>query len=116
MPNTLAALALLQEAAQPRGTGGSGLVLLIQFAAIIAIFWFLLIRPQRKAQQRHREVLAGLKRGDEVITEGGIVGEIVHLKNELVTIRTAENTRIVVVRAKIARVVPPAGAVAEEKK
>lgn len=93
--------------AAPAEGGSPGLVLFIQFAAIIAIFWFLLIRPQRKAQQRHREMLAALKRGDEVVTDGGIIGEIVHLKDDRVTIKTGENTRIVVARAKIARVLQP---------
>lgn len=84
--------------------GGAGIMLLVQFAAIIAIFYFLLIRPQRKAQQRHREMLAALKRSDEVMTEGGIIGEVVHLKEDRVTIKTGENTRLVVARPKIARI------------
>lgn len=79
----------------------------IQFIAIIAIFWFLLIRPQRQQQQKHLQVLAALKKGDEIITDGGIVGQVVHIADERVTIRTAENTRIVVVRGKIAKVVEP---------
>jgi len=90
--------------AAPAEGGSPGIVLFVQFAAIIAIFWFLLIRPQRKAQQRHREMLAALKRGDEVVTDGGIIGEVVHLKEDRVTIRTGENTRLVVARGKIARV------------
>lgn len=95
---TLALFATGQEG------GGAGIMLLVQFAAIIAIFYFLLIRPQRKAQQRHREMLAALKRGDEVMTEGGIIGEVVHIKEERVTIKTGENTRLVVARPKIARI------------
>ena len=77
---------------------------LIQFVAIIAIFWFLLIRPQRRVAQKHQEILSQLKRGDEVMTEGGIIGEVVHIKEDRVTIRSAENTRLVVARIKIARV------------
>jgi preprotein translocase subunit YajC len=82
----------------------SMLPFLIQFGAIIAIFWFLLIRPQRRMAQKHREVLAALKRNDEVMTEGGIIGTVVHITEDRVTIKTAENTRLVVARAKIARV------------
>ena len=92
------------------GDGASpGIVFFVQIAAFIAIFWFLLIRPQRKAQQRHREMLAALKRGDEVMTDGGLIGEVVHLKDDRVTIRSGENTRVVVARGKIARVFGPAG-------
>jgi preprotein translocase subunit YajC len=96
--NTMATVAVLQQG------GGAGMVLLIQFAAIIAIFYFLLIRPQRKAQQRHREMVAALKRGDEVMTEGGVLGEVIHIKDDRVTIKTAESTRLVVARPKIAQV------------
>lgn len=99
----------------PQGGGSGGLVLLIQFAAIIAIFWFLLIRPQRKAQKRHREMLEALKRGDEVVTEGGIIGEVVHLREDRVTVRTADNTRLVITRQKIARINTGAEAESREK-
>lgn len=92
-------LTILLQAQRP-----SMLPFLIQFGAIIAIFWFLLIRPQRKMAQKHRETLAALKKNDEVMTEGGIIGQVVHLTDDRVTIRTAENTRIVVARPKIARV------------
>lgn len=81
--------------------------LLFTFVPLMLIFWFLLIRPQRKLQQKHMEVIQSLKKGDEVITDGGIIGQIVHLTDDRVTIRTGENTRIVLVRGKIARVVPP---------
>lgn len=101
--------------AAPQNGGSTGLVLLIQFAAIIAIFWFLLIRPQRKAQQRHREMLAALKRGDEVVTEGGIIGEVVHLREDRITIRTADNTRLLVARQKIARIMTGSEAELQEK-
>lgn len=91
---------VLQEAARRP----SMLPFLIQFAAIIAIFWFLLIRPQRRMAQQHQQLLAGLKRNDEVMTEGGIIGTVVHLTDDRVTLRTDKETRIVVARSKIAKV------------
>lgn len=103
---------VLAMVAAPGQGGSPGLVLVIQLVAIFAIFYFLLIRPQRKLQERHRQMLASLKRGDEVMTEGGIIGEVVHVKEDRLTLRTAENTRIVVARQKIARVLGP-GDVAE---
>jgi preprotein translocase subunit YajC len=78
------------------------LIWLVSFGAIA---WFLLIRPQRRVQQQQQQMLSGLKKGDEVMTEGGIIGTIVHLTDERVTIRTAESTRVVVARPKVARVV-----------
>ncbi len=99
MTNTLALL-------MPGGSGSSspGYIFAIQIAAFIAIFYFLLIRPQRTMQKKHQAMLAAVKKGDEVMTEGGIIGEVVFLKDDRLTLRTAENTRIVVARAKIARV------------
>jgi preprotein translocase subunit YajC len=89
--------------AAPRDGASGGMVFLIQMIAIFAIFYFLLIRPQRQAQKRHQEMLGQLKRGDDVITEGGIVGNVVHIQDDNVTIKTGD-TRIVVLRGKIARV------------
>ncbi len=109
--STLPILALVLQSAPG---GGAGIAIAIQIAAFALIFWFLLIRPQRKAAQRHREMLSALQRNDEVITDGGIIGTIVHLAEDRVTIRTGENTRIVVTRAKIARVT--SGTAAAEQK
>lgn len=79
------------------------MLMVFQFVALIAIFYFLLIRPQRKAAKRHQEVLAALRRGDQVMTEGGILGDVVHLAEDKVTIRTGE-AKLIVARGKIARV------------
>lgn len=79
-----------------------GFAFLIQIVAIVAIFYFLLILPQRREQKRHREMLAALKPGDQVATVGGLVGEIVKLSDEVVQLKTGE-ARVVVERARIAR-------------
>ena len=86
-----------------QGAGGGITVFLFQIAALIAIFYFMLIRPQRRQQERHRQLLASLQRGDRVVTSGGIIGEVVHLKDEEVTIRSAES-RLVVQRSNIANI------------
>jgi preprotein translocase subunit YajC len=83
-------------------TGGIGFAFLIQLVAIVAIFYFLLIMPQRREQKRHRELLAALKRGDQVVTLGGLVGEIINLNDELVQLKTGD-ARVTVERARIAR-------------
>lgn len=77
---------------------------LIMIASFIAIFYFLLLRPQRKMQQRHQDMVAGVKKGDEVMTDGGLIGTVVHTADDRLTLRTAESTRVVVARGKIARV------------
>lgn len=96
-------LYMLALFAAPREGASPGLVFLIQITALIAIFYFLFIRPQRKLQQRHQEMIASLKRGDEVMTEGGLIGEVVHLTEDRVTVKTGES-RVVVARGKIQRV------------
>ena len=88
------------------GSQGSGalVVVAVQILALIGIFWFLLLRPQRQQQQKHADMLKALKRGDEIVTSGGIVGRIVHLKENLVTIESGDS-RLVVERERIAKVV-----------
>lgn len=79
------------------------MVIMFQLVMIGAIVYFLLIRPQRKERQRHQEMLQKLVKGDRVVTNGGIVGQIVHVSESELTIKTGENTRIVVDRGYIAR-------------
>ena len=87
----------------PREGANPTAVLLLQLVAIFAIFYFILIRPQRKERQRHQEMLGKLSRGDQVMTNGGILGVIVHATEQALTIKTGENTRIVGDRGHIAR-------------
>ncbi len=97
-----ATLAIL---AAPREGGNATMIFMMQMVAIFAIFYFLLIRPQRKEQERHRNMISELKKGDEVVTNGGIIGTVVHVQDDRLTIKTGENTRLVVERGRIARVV-----------
>ena len=96
--------AMLAFLAVPREGGSGGMIVLMQFVAIGFIFYFLLIRPQRKEQQRHKQMIEELKKGDEVITAGGIIGTVVHTQDDRLTIKSGENTRVVVQRARIAQV------------
>ncbi len=89
-----------QEPAQPARAPGSSFFL-IQMLLIFAIIYFFMIRPKMKQERKHRERVTQLKKGDEVITAGGIVGEVVHLKDDRVTVKTGES-RIVVMRERIA--------------
>ena len=80
------------------------MIFLMQMVAIGAIFYFLLIRPQRKEQGRHRQMIEKLQKGDEVVTNGGIIGTVVHTQDDRITVKTGENTRVVVQRGRIAQV------------
>lgn len=85
-------------------TGGSGLnMLLIQFALIGAVFYFLIIRPQAAARKRAEEMLAGIKKGDEITTAGGIIGKVKEIRDQQLTIESGTAT-LVIERARVVRV------------
>jgi len=87
-------IAFAQQSA-PQGSPASAfLVQLIFLAGIFLIFYFLIIRPQQKARKRHLEFLANLKKGDKVITSGGIWGTVVDIGEKTVTLKVDANTRI----------------------
>ncbi len=79
-------------------------IFLVQMAAIFAIFYFLLLRPQAKERQKHEEMLKAIKKGDEIVTSGGIIGRVVHLEEDRLTMRTGDNTRLTVDRSRVAAV------------
>jgi preprotein translocase subunit YajC len=75
--------------------------------AMLGFMYFLLIRPQRQQARRHTEMLAQLKVGDEVITSGGIYGEVTELDAERVMVEIDDDVRVAVAKRAIASVVPP---------
>ena len=99
------------------GSAGAMTPFFIQMVAILGIFYFLLIRPQQAQKKKHEEALRSIKRGDQIVTAGGIVGEVVHVKEtssadgksatsleDQVTIKSAES-RLIVERGRIARII-----------
>ena len=84
-------------------TGPGFSIFLFQMLAFVAIIYFLMIRPKMRQEKRHRERLAHLRKGDEIVTAGGIVGKIVHVGEQHITIRSDES-RLVVARSRIAEV------------
>lgn len=82
--------------------GGNPIVAFLPLIIIFAIFYFLLIRPQQKRAKEHQNFLANLKRGDEVVTNGGLIGRIVALTDDVVTLEVAEKVRVKVMRNQIA--------------
>lgn len=95
--------------AVPREGGNATTIFMVQMLLIFAIFYFLLIRPQAKERQRHEKMLSALKKGDEIVTNGGIIGKVVHVEEKRLTIKTGENTRLTVDRGRIAAVVDTKG-------
>ena len=94
--------------AQSAGAVGGGGELLFQFLPLILIFvvfYFLLIRPQRQQRKKHQEMLAAIRRGDRVMTAGGVIGVVKSVGNdEELSVEIADNVRVKVVRSTIANV------------
>ena len=80
-----------------------------QMGLIFAIFYFLLLRPQAKERKRHEGMLTQLKKGDEIVTNGGIIGKVVHVEEKRLTMKTGDNTRLTVDRSRIAAVLDVKG-------
>lgn len=101
------------------GPGASAPSTLISFAPLVlvfVVFYFLLIRPQQKKTKEHREMLARLKKNDEVVTSGGIYGKVVALTDAVVTLEVASNVRIRVHRPQISEIIKGEKVSAKETK
>jgi preprotein translocase subunit YajC len=95
---------LLFSLMAPQGGGSSGLsILLFQVVAIGLVFYFLVIRPQSQARKKHADLLAALKKGDEVMTAGGIVGRVKDIKDDRVTVESG-TASLIIDRSRIVRV------------
>ena len=91
------------------GVGGqdwSNMFPLLMMLSIFVIFYFLLIRPQQKKAKEHRQFLENLKRGDRIITAGGLVGEIVTINDQTLNLEIADKVRVEVGRAYVAGFAP----------
>ncbi len=93
-------LAFAADAVPAAGPGG-GLMQFLPLVAIFVIFYFLLIRPQQKKAKDHQTFLANLKKGDQVVTSGGLHGEITGITDTVVTLEIADNLRVKVARPYI---------------
>jgi preprotein translocase subunit YajC len=92
--------------AQGAPAGGSDfLVQLIPILLMFVIFYFLLFRPQQQRAKQHREMVSNIRRGDTVVTSGGIIGKVTKVKDETeIEVEIAENTRIRVIKSTVAEV------------
>lgn len=85
----------------------------LPIVGMIAIFWFLIIRPQMRQQKAHQTKVAGLKRGDEVLTAGGILARVMKVEETYAELEIAKGVRVRVLKATIGDVIQPgAGAAA----
>lgn len=103
MLSTGLAMAASTTAAQPQGGGSFGVIgQLVVLGLIFVIFYFLLIRPQQKQQKKLLDMRASLKKGDRIITTGGIYGVIISITDEIVSLQIADKVKIDVAKSSIA--------------
>lgn len=86
----------------------------LPIVGMILIFWFLIIRPQMKRQKEHQEKVAGLKKGDQVITQGGLVGKIIKVDELYAEVEIAPNVRVKAVKHTIGDIIPKGGSPAND--
>ena len=96
---------LLQAAFGDGAAGGQLATMLVTFGLIIMIFYFLVIRPQNRRQKETRQMLAQLKKGDKVQTSGGIRGVVTAVKEDAVTVKVDDATKIEFSKASITSIV-----------
>jgi preprotein translocase subunit YajC len=86
------------------GGGQSFMLQLLPLVLIFVVFYFLLIRPQQQRMKAHKELIANLRRGDVVVTGGGLIGKITRVADDEATVELAENVRVRVLKGTISEV------------
>ena len=99
-------LDIFSAAAAGAAPGWTGFLPII---GMVAIFWFLIIRPQMRQQKLHREKIAAVKRGDQVVTAGGLLGKVTKVDDDYVELEIAQGVKVKAVKSTLGDIVPPAG-------
>ncbi len=97
----------IAHAADAGGAGGdAGMINILFLVGFIAIFYFLLIRPQNKRRKEHQTLIAGLNKGDEIVTAGGIVGKINKVEDDFVIVQVSSNVEMRIQKTAIGANLP----------
>lgn len=96
--------------------GAAAFAQFVPLILVFAIMYFLILRPQQRKLRQHRDMVAALKKGDEIITNGGLLGRVVSVRDDEVDVEIAQNVRVRVVRGMISQVVSQAAAPAPAAK
>jgi preprotein translocase subunit YajC len=104
---SLSNLIISNAYAEGAGTApGGGIMDFLPLIALIAVFYFLVLRPQQKRAKEHTTMLSALQRGDEVVTSGGAVGKVSNIFDQYVAVEIAENVEVTVQKVAIQSVLP----------
>ena len=86
----------------------------LPIVGMVLIFWFLIIRPQMKRQKEHQQKISEMKKGDQVVTAGGLVGKVAKLDETYVELDLAQGVRVKAVKSTIGDIIPPGGSAAND--
>lgn len=106
---------LLGMASAPQGQEPNAFMSFLPMIAVIAIVYFLMIRPQTKKAKQQREMISSLKKGDKVVTVGGVYGTISSVKDHTFLVQIAANTDIEIDKTSVSAVITKPGEIEEKK-
>ena len=101
-------------AAGSAGAAPPGWIQFLPIVGMVAIFWFLLIRPQMKRQKDHQTRIAAVKKGDQVVTAGGLLGKVIKVDDQYAEIEIAQGVKVKAVKSTLGDIVPPGGTAAND--
>ena len=96
-------------AAGSAGAAPPGWLQFLPIIGMVAIFWFLLIRPQMRRQKEHQAKISAVKKGDQVVTAGGLLGKVIKVDDQYAEIEIAQGVRVKAVKSTLGDIVPPGG-------
>ncbi|MFT4025883.1 MAG: preprotein translocase subunit YajC [Novosphingobium sp.] len=105
----MSSLDLLSAAAVGAAAGPPPWVQFLPFVAVGVIFWFLILRPQMRQQKEQRAKIAGIKKGDQVLTAGGLLGKVLKVDEHYADLELGPNVKVKALKSTISDVIPPMG-------
>ena len=105
---------MLDFLAAGAASSAPGWIQFLPIIGMIVIFWFLIFRPQMKKQKEHAAKIASVKRNDQVVTAGGLLGKVTKVEDDYVELELAQGVRVRAVKATLGDIVPPGGRAAND--
>ncbi|MEZ5689518.1 MAG: preprotein translocase subunit YajC [Caenibius sp.] len=103
---------LLSAAASGAGEAPPFWIQMLPLVGMGVIFWFLIIRPQMRRQKEHAQKISEMKKGDQVVTAGGVIGKVIKVDEHYAELEIAQGVRVKAVKSTIGDIIPPGGTAA----
>ena len=103
---------ILRGLVAEQATGGSFMALLFPIMLMFLVIYFMMIRPQQKEARRHQDLVANLKKGDEVVTKSGIIGKVAAVSDHTVSLEVSRDVKLRFLKGQVAAIYDEAQAVA----